>query len=358
MKKYLLFLMIMVVGACTTPNTAPPGISSIMEAEEAQRQFAYTLDRRRAEALRLQEVGNQVLAANAEFCPRTRQLFGFRTHTRHDYGRKIRTAAETHYHINEEPKVYFVVAGSAADLAGLQQGDTLISIDNKPALTGKRATKKITTHLKSLAKSTKNRPIRLEIMRNEEQLFINVTPQITCGYPLSLADSDSINAYADGKGIFITRGMMRFVESDEELALVIAHELAHNTKGHVEAKMRNAIVGGIGGLAVDILLAAGGVNTGGAFTDAGMDIGQAAYSESFEAEADYVGTYFLSRTKIDTANIEHFWRRMAAENPRSITAAITHPTSASRFLRIRAAIKEIETKRSEGKKLVPNLVEE
>ncbi|MCF6292413.1 MAG: M48 family metallopeptidase [Robiginitomaculum sp.] len=356
MKKYFFVIMVLILGACATPNTSPPGITSIMEAEEAQRQFAYTLDRRRSEALRLQKIGNQVLAANADFCPNTRQLFGVWLHTSHDYNRNIRSAAEIHYNINEEPSIYFVVPGSAADIAGLQQGDTLISIDSQPTTSGKQATKKITAQLKKLVEADEIRPISFEVMRDEDPLSIAITPQIICGYPLSLADSDSINAYANGKGIFVTRGMMRFAESDEELALIISHELAHNTEGHVEAKMRNTIVGGIGGLAIDILFAAGGVNTGGAFTDAGMDIGQVAYSEAFEAEADYVGTYFLHRTGMDTVNVAHFWRKMAAENPRSITAVTTHPTSTSRFLRIRAAIKEIEDKQSGGQKIVPNLV--
>ena len=33
--------------------------------------------------------------------------------------------------------------------------------------------------------------------------------------------------------------MLRFVETNEELALIIGHEMAHNTRGHIEAKLGN-----------------------------------------------------------------------------------------------------------------------
>ena len=41
-------------------------------------------------------------------------------------------------------------------------------------------------------------------------------------------------AFADGTKVFLTRGMMRFAQSDEELALVVAHETAHNIMGHID----------------------------------------------------------------------------------------------------------------------------
>ena len=34
-------------------------------------------------------------------------------------------------------------------------------------------------------------------------------------------------------------GMLRFAQQDEELALIVGHELAHNSRGHIAAKTAN-----------------------------------------------------------------------------------------------------------------------
>ena len=55
-----------------------------------------------------------------------------------------------------------------------------------------------------------------------------------CSYPVRLVNDQIINAFADGKNIIVTAGLMRFVESDDELALIVGHELAHNTMEHIQ----------------------------------------------------------------------------------------------------------------------------
>ena len=37
--------------------------------------------------------------------------------------------------------------------------------------------------------------------------------------------------------------MLRFIEDDRELQMIIAHELAHNIEGHIEKKSNNFILG-------------------------------------------------------------------------------------------------------------------
>ena len=70
----------------------------------------------------------------------------------------------------------------------------------------------------------------MSVRRGDALLDISTrTRTNVCDYPVLLGDDDALNAYADGNNIIITRGMMRFLESDRELALVIGHELAHNS---------------------------------------------------------------------------------------------------------------------------------
>lgn len=53
------------------------------------------------------------------------------------------------------------------------------------------------------------------------------------GYHFALLDTDEINAFACPGGIiFVTRGMLRLVQNEDELAAVLAHEIAHVSQKH------------------------------------------------------------------------------------------------------------------------------
>ena len=82
--------------------------------------------------------------------------------------------------------------------------------------------------------------------------------------------------------------MMNFVQNEEEIALVISHELAHNVMNHIDAKKTNAGLGMAIGLLLDIGAAVAGVNTQGGFTDAGGKLGGQAFSVDFENERKWI----------------------------------------------------------------------
>lgn len=53
------------------------------------------------------------------------------------------------------------------------------------------------------------------------------------GYHLAILDTEEINAFATSGGhILVTRGLMKITENEDQLACVIAHELAHIQKNH------------------------------------------------------------------------------------------------------------------------------
>jgi predicted Zn-dependent protease len=176
-----------------------------------------------------------------------------------------------------------------------------------------------------------------------------------CGYDVYVQDSPEVNASADGKEIFVMRGVVEFVENDSELALVIAHELAHNTMGHLVKQSQNRAIGMLAGATLDVAAAAAHANTQGYFTKLGAKVGGGAYSQEFEAEADYVGMYYMARAGYPMAGVEGFWRRMAAENPKQITMGLDHPSSAARFVAIAETRAEIEAKQRASLPLEPNL---
>jgi predicted Zn-dependent protease len=175
-----------------------------------------------------------------------------------------------------------------------------------------------------------------------------VTPQRVCSYETLLANNAMINAYADGQKVVVFSGMLKFVRSDDELAAILGHELAHNSQGHIKAKLGNTL---LGALLFDIPVAIlTGVNP-----NLGSQVGANAYSQEFEAEADYVGLYFTARAGYDIENVADIWRRMGVENPGSITMGSTHPSSSVRFVGLEAGRDEIKKKRTEGLALLPEM---
>ena len=68
-----------------------------------------------------------------------------------------------------------------------------------------------------------------------------------------LTRDNIVNAFADGKSIIMTQGMMDYAKDDNELAIVVAHELAHNDRGHLDAKKKNTMIMGSIGLILDLV---------------------------------------------------------------------------------------------------------
>ena len=99
---------------------------------------------------------------------------------------------------------------------------------------------------------------------------------------------------------------MRFAETDEELATVVGHEIAHNVMGHLKSRRTNTIIGGLLGVLVDTAAASQGADTGGFYTDMGMRMGATAFSVDKEQEADYVGRYLMERGGFDSSNVANF----------------------------------------------------
>lgn len=338
--------------ACASPQTTRPTITSDNLAAEQRRQDLYVLESRAAEYRRVYDIAERLSSANVELCPRKAQMVGVRFENLNDYARETRNAAQSLWGLSDRPSVVWVGVDSPAARAGLRPRDQLIAINGQAIRVGRNSSRQAANRLRE---ATADGPVSLQIMRGAEVITLRVTPEETCAYQLLLVDGDEINAAADGRTIYLNRGMLRFVRTDEELALVLGHELAHNAMRHIEAMQTNAMMGTVGGAVLDILAAAGGVNTGGAFADAGGDIGRMMFSQAFESEADYVGLYFTARAGFDTTDVESFWRRMAAENPRGIRFAYSHPNSAERYLGLAAARLEISNKLAGGLPLRPNM---
>jgi Zn-dependent protease with chaperone function len=231
--------------------------------------------------------------------------------------------------------VYGLVEASPAQAAGIQVGDIIARINDR----------KVTVYnYGSLIKSLKSRvPYWIEVERDGGFRRFRIYPESIPYYiDFLVVDSQEVNAVAFAGGVALTYGLLNFVENDDELGIVVGHELAHLMKGHILQSQ------GIN-LALTALILALSKNVDISQTeDLGRLLGSASsasFSRGFEREADFLGTLIAYKSGFDIGKGVAIWERFAIEIPKSLDSNFlsTHPTSSERLLRIQELVEEIES---------------
>jgi predicted Zn-dependent protease len=123
---------------------------------------------------------------------------------------------------------------------------------------------------------------------------------------------DTVNAFAlPGGKVGVYTGLLKLASSDDEVATVIGHEIAHVTARHGAERMSQGILVAAGGLVLDsstqgrknhdLMLAGYGLLAGG---------GMLAFSRSHESEADYIGIRYAAKAGYDPRAAITFWQKM------------------------------------------------
>jgi beta-barrel assembly-enhancing protease len=338
--KLLCALCALLLAACS-PQVNMPQIDSGLVDEEAKAQQLLVLRDQVDKLDRLSRVAWAIRSQNAELCgDKIVYGVGLSFLELDDYDKDKRDLVREAIGIEWRPTVFQVPPDSPGHAAGIRRGDIVLLVAETHVGNKKEA------YAALKASIEKGADIPLVVERAGERLPFVIKAVPLCGYPVALDKSNVLNAYADGNRIMVLMGMMKFVRSDDELAGVIGHELAHNTQLHIRDKRVNAT---LGSLLVDLPVAVlTGVNP-----NIGGQLGGLMYSQEYEHEADYVGLYYTSRAGYDIRIMPEFWRRMAVENPKGITMGTTHPSTSKRFVALDAAASEIENKRKTGLPLVP-----
>ena len=186
---------------------------------------------------RIFELGYRLATGNAAFCTAQQPTVGLLLHDVMAYGDP--TAARVAFGLNGDIGVQAVASDSPADLAGLDANDTIVAIANVTiaqvpagdALDWRRG--KMIRQTLERAEMTGRVPVKwLEpdgTMRSAE-----LRPTAACASVFELRSGDS-EAAADGTRILVGADFEGFNLPDEQLAAVLAHEMAHNQLGHIPA---------------------------------------------------------------------------------------------------------------------------
>ena len=174
----------------------------------------------------------------------------------------------------------------------------------------------------------------------------------------TVLDSPEVNAFAlPGGYVYVTRGIMAYMDSEADLAGVMGHEVGHVTARHGAQRATRQQTAGLGVLAATVL---GAILEGRGMTGAGQIASQisqtaaagyiAHYSRDQELQADRLGADYLARihfnpkNMVDVIQLLRNQDQFAADSARSEGRAPTqgpswlasHPSSEERLRDITA----------------------
>jgi len=116
-------------------------------------------------------------------------------------------------------------------------------------------------------------------------------------FTFSVLDSEMINAFAAPGGyIYISRGILPYLDSEEELAGVLGHEIGHVTAGHHGRQSRASITNKI--VAVTAYILTGSGDLAEASSMYGSEL-MSGYGREMELEADQLGAEYMHRAGYD-----------------------------------------------------------
>lgn len=368
--------------ACATVATDIPQIprADILSATPAVQQT--TVDAYFARLERAHKITWPILVANVDLChDRHRESFGIRLANDKSIralvdGYSLKQIRALGY--SETPFVAGVQAGSPAELAGVLPGAVPIKVgDTDIDGSMKTFSKALSTYRKDRAKA-KNEddgvPAEMEHLTfvfeqpDGARLEADLTPIEVCDIPVTVAETDSINASTGGKSINVRRGLLTYFDDDDVVGFVLSHEIGHVVGEHISKQRRNSLVTGYPFWGIPVVVSASlfdSLFAGSLERFGGVERppGQRAVTllgnrilgtREFEREADYLGMYIAARAGLDISKAGEIFAGFAELSARSTYGENSHPVTADRMLALDFAREEIEAKQAAGEELVPN----
>jgi len=118
-----------------------------------------------------------------------------------------------------------------------------------------------------------------------------------------IKDPNKVNAFAMAGGkIGVYTGLLKLVENEDQLAFVIAHEIAHVTSKHVHERLSQNMVSETGGAVLGAAaMVNGGITMSSIYSlyDMGSGFASLSFNREKEAEADYVGIILMAKAGYD-----------------------------------------------------------
>lgn len=277
----------------------------------------------RAADLRLATIAYRLTTANAALCDQLQPQVGMPIHALTQYAPGARKAAVATFGFEATIGVEAVVAGGPADRAGVRPNDSIVAIDDRPqpglpSADAPEAAAARDAAEAAIMAAPIGKPLRLTVLRDGKRLPIVINPVTGCRSRFEILLGSGLDASADGAIVQLGE---RFFEgySNEEIAVVVAHELSHNILRH-RARLDVAKI------------------NRGLLAELGRN---GRLIRETEDQADLLGIYLLANAGYDPMSAPNFWRQKGGAIDGGLFRSRTHASSKARAEALEVAAREI-----------------
>ena len=296
---------------------------------------AATFDALRTVDARMATIAFRLTTANAALCRELAPTPGWAIHAIGQYDAGMREQARRSFGFEAPIAVEAVVPGSPAAGAGVRANDGIVSVDGRP-LDARTPVRDASSAGRDAAVDTiaalpADRPLDVVLRRDGQTRAVRIPASPGCHSAFEVLLGPGMEASADGRIVQIG---VRFFEryTDDEVAVVIAHELSHNILHHARQ------------------LDAAGVKRG-LLAEVGRN---GRLFRLTEDQADVLGMHLLRNAGYDPRIAVRFWRDHGGDVDGGLFRSRTHPSSAARAKAIEAEIATIPA--GAGRPFVPPLI--
>lgn len=303
------------------PQAAPDGFEATLALDQRVAGIAHRL-----------ATGNLGLCADRAFLP------GFSIHDLSQYDSATRAEAIRRFGLELGPAVLATAPGGPAERSGLRHGDVLLSIDGRSlpragALPRQGSFGHMERLLDTLEEAIADGRASFAVRRAGALLEFTVIADEGCASRFELMPGRRLRARADGRYVQVTSAIAAYVRDDDELASVLAHELAHNVLRHRlrldAADVERGILGNFGRNARQI--------------------------RETEVEADRLSVYLMERAGFGPRAAVRFWARFGRRGL-NLFGSPTHPNWRRRIALLESEIAAIARARAAGETPSPGFV--
>ena len=148
--------------------------------------------------------------------------------------------------------------------------------------------------------------------------------------PVLLSYTAEINAWTDGDVIYIASAMFDFAKSDSELAIILAHEMAHVIKNHKGIRIISSTTAAAMSTISDAFVAGLGN-----LVNLGSKLVLLKYDRHQENEADLLALQIINNAQYDMSDAIKIYERLDMNMPTIRNFLNSHPSSKQRVVNLK-----------------------
>ncbi|MEP6784629.1 MAG: M48 family metalloprotease [Sphingomonadales bacterium] len=259
--------------------------------------------------LRVATVGDRLATSGTVFCPgQTTSLGGLVIQDARQYAAPLRADAKLALKLGDGPTVVASVGAPGKAIVGRP----ILAVDGQPVATRTADAYADVGRAEALIEA--GFAHGKVVLTLDHGQIVTLPASAGCRSRFQITKGGLTRTQSDGRYVQMSDGMLAFTTNDDELAAVLAHELAHSVLGHQGKKIS---------------------------------------SKQAEYEADWLSVWLIARAGYDIDAIVPFWTRLGKRTDYGILSDGSHPGWKHRVARLAEAVAKVTDQRKSGQPLVP-----